>query len=116
MDRTALQARIDAVDWYHEFDFGNGLATRSRHPISPVTGKYGASLGNTWTRSTSGAKAYWTSAPGMVTGVFTLRNAAPNACLPPTTERKTGPMVAAFTSPRNCFSRIPVFRLQFVNP
>jgi tRNA (mo5U34)-methyltransferase len=32
MDRAALQARIDAVDWYHEFDFGNGLATRSRTP------------------------------------------------------------------------------------
>ena len=24
-----LQARIDAIEWYHEFDFGNGLVARS---------------------------------------------------------------------------------------
>lgn len=29
MDRAAVQARIDAIPWYHEFDFGNGLAARS---------------------------------------------------------------------------------------
>lgn len=27
---TDLQAKIDAIDWYHEFDFGNGLVARSR--------------------------------------------------------------------------------------
>ena len=32
MDHAALQARIDAVDWYHEFDFGDGLAAKSRTP------------------------------------------------------------------------------------
>ncbi|MCB1539454.1 MAG: methyltransferase domain-containing protein [Rhodoblastus sp.] len=25
LDRAQLQAQIDAVDWYHEFDFGDGL-------------------------------------------------------------------------------------------
>jgi tRNA (mo5U34)-methyltransferase len=25
-----IQKRIDAIDWYHEFDFGNGLAARSK--------------------------------------------------------------------------------------
>ena len=32
MDVSALQARIDAIPWYHEFDFGNGLQARSRTP------------------------------------------------------------------------------------
>ena len=32
MDLPALQARIDAIPWYHEFDFGNGLQARSRTP------------------------------------------------------------------------------------
>ena len=31
MDRAQQQARIDAIDWYHEFDFGNDLRARS-HP------------------------------------------------------------------------------------
>lgn len=30
MDRISLQQRIDAVPWYHEFDFGNGLRAESR--------------------------------------------------------------------------------------
>jgi tRNA (mo5U34)-methyltransferase len=30
MDVAQQQARIDAIDWYHEFDFGNGLQARSR--------------------------------------------------------------------------------------
>jgi tRNA (mo5U34)-methyltransferase len=29
---TALQQRIDAIAWYHEFDFGNGLKARSKTP------------------------------------------------------------------------------------
>ncbi|QJW97420.1 methyltransferase domain-containing protein [Frigoriglobus tundricola] len=29
MDITAKQAELDAVTWYHEFDFGNGLRTRT---------------------------------------------------------------------------------------
>ncbi len=29
MDLTSMQARIDAIPWYHEFDFGNGLKARS---------------------------------------------------------------------------------------
>jgi tRNA (mo5U34)-methyltransferase len=29
METSQLQARIDAVKWYHEFDFGNGLQTRT---------------------------------------------------------------------------------------
>jgi tRNA (mo5U34)-methyltransferase len=29
MDVSQLQARIDAISWYHEFDFGNGLKARS---------------------------------------------------------------------------------------
>lgn len=32
MDKTQLQARIDAVKWYHEFDFGGGLKARSDTP------------------------------------------------------------------------------------
>jgi len=32
MDVSALQARIDAIPWYHEFDFSNGLQARSRTP------------------------------------------------------------------------------------
>jgi len=27
-----LQAEIDAIEWYHEFDFGNGLHARSKTP------------------------------------------------------------------------------------
>lgn len=30
MDLVKQQARIDAIPWYHEFDFGNGLKARSR--------------------------------------------------------------------------------------
>jgi tRNA (mo5U34)-methyltransferase len=30
MDKAAIQARIDAVSWYHEFDFGNGLKSKSK--------------------------------------------------------------------------------------
>lgn len=33
-DLTALQARIDAVEWYHEFDFGDGLRSRPRVDIT----------------------------------------------------------------------------------
>jgi len=29
---AAVQAQIDAIDWYHDFDFGGGLAARSRQP------------------------------------------------------------------------------------
>ena len=29
---TEIQARIDAVDWYHVFDFGNGLKSKSVSP------------------------------------------------------------------------------------
>ena len=32
MSQAALQARIDVVPWYHEFDFGNGLHAKSRTP------------------------------------------------------------------------------------
>jgi tRNA (mo5U34)-methyltransferase len=32
MDMSQLQARVDAVNWYHEFDFGNGLKARSKTP------------------------------------------------------------------------------------
>ena len=32
MSEDSLQARIDAIRWYHEFDFGNGLQARSRTP------------------------------------------------------------------------------------
>jgi tRNA (mo5U34)-methyltransferase len=32
LDKAALQARIDAIAWYHEFDFGNGLKARSKTP------------------------------------------------------------------------------------
>jgi tRNA (mo5U34)-methyltransferase len=31
-ERSALQAQIDAIDWYHEFDFGNGLRAASGTP------------------------------------------------------------------------------------
>src|SRR5262249_45487759 len=30
MDLAHQQARIDAITWYHEFDFGNGLKARSK--------------------------------------------------------------------------------------
>lgn len=30
MDVTQLQAQIDAIKWYHEFDFGNGLKARNK--------------------------------------------------------------------------------------
>jgi tRNA (mo5U34)-methyltransferase len=29
MDLAAAQRQIDAIEWYHEFDFGNGLRTKS---------------------------------------------------------------------------------------
>ena len=32
MDFAAKQAELDAVTWYHEFDFGNGLRTRTHSP------------------------------------------------------------------------------------
>ena len=32
MDTEDRQAEIDGVNWYHEFDFGNGLKARSRVP------------------------------------------------------------------------------------
>jgi tRNA (mo5U34)-methyltransferase len=32
MDVAAAQERIDAITWYHEFDFGNGLRTRPKRP------------------------------------------------------------------------------------
>jgi len=32
MDVAELQKRIDAIPWYHEFDFGNGLRTHSQTP------------------------------------------------------------------------------------
>jgi tRNA (mo5U34)-methyltransferase len=32
MDLAEIQKRIDAVTWYHEFDFGNGLKARSTTP------------------------------------------------------------------------------------
>lgn len=32
MDVAAVQKRIDAIPWYHEFDFGNGLLARSKEP------------------------------------------------------------------------------------
>lgn len=34
-DLHALQARIDAIRWYHEFDFPNGLSARSKNPEAP---------------------------------------------------------------------------------
>jgi tRNA (mo5U34)-methyltransferase len=33
MDVSRLQERIDAIDWYHEFDFGKGLKTQSKSAI-----------------------------------------------------------------------------------
>jgi hypothetical protein len=27
-----IQDRIDAIDWYHEFDFGNGLVAKPKSP------------------------------------------------------------------------------------
>jgi len=32
VNHAALQARIDAVSWYHEFDFGHGLRAHSKTP------------------------------------------------------------------------------------
>ena len=32
MSEDTVQGRIDAIQWYHEFDFGNGLQARSRTP------------------------------------------------------------------------------------
>ena len=31
-----LQARVDAIEWYHEFEFPNGVKARSREPDSAV--------------------------------------------------------------------------------
>ncbi len=36
MDLAQQQARIDAVTWYHEFDFGNGLQARSTIPEAAI--------------------------------------------------------------------------------
>ncbi len=33
MDRAETQARIDAIEWYHEFDFGNGLRAVTRSDV-----------------------------------------------------------------------------------
>jgi len=32
MEVTELQKQVDAVEWYHEFDFPNGVKARSRGP------------------------------------------------------------------------------------
>src|SRR5262245_20890100 len=32
MDVAAAQKRIDAITWYHEFDFGSGLKSRPKRP------------------------------------------------------------------------------------
>jgi tRNA (mo5U34)-methyltransferase len=32
MDRARIQERIDSVEWYHDFDFGNGLVARTKTP------------------------------------------------------------------------------------
>ena len=32
MSEGSVQPRIDAIQWYHEFDFGNGLRARSCTP------------------------------------------------------------------------------------
>ncbi|QVL32450.1 DUF1698 domain-containing protein [Telmatocola sphagniphila] len=32
MGDASLQAKIDSVNWYHEFDFGNGLVARTKTP------------------------------------------------------------------------------------
>src|SRR5262245_8431367 len=34
MDLSEVQKRIDAITWYHEFDFGNGLRARPATPPS----------------------------------------------------------------------------------
>jgi tRNA (mo5U34)-methyltransferase len=31
MERSSLQQKIDAIQWYHEFDFGDGLQARTQH-------------------------------------------------------------------------------------
>ena len=31
-----LQARVDAIEWYHEFEFPNGVKARSREPDTAV--------------------------------------------------------------------------------
>jgi tRNA (mo5U34)-methyltransferase len=36
MDRSDVQKRIDAIPWYHEFDFGNGLVARPRTPFVSI--------------------------------------------------------------------------------
>ena len=35
-DASAVQARIDSISWYHEFDFGNGMRARSATPTPLV--------------------------------------------------------------------------------
>lgn len=35
MDRASLQAKIDAIRWYHEFDFGDGLKAKDNTPEAP---------------------------------------------------------------------------------
>ena len=34
-DKHVIQSRIDQIQWYHEFDFGNGLRTRDLTPDAP---------------------------------------------------------------------------------
>src|SRR5439155_9488823 len=31
MNRAEAQARVDSIEWYHDFDFGDGLVARSHH-------------------------------------------------------------------------------------
>jgi tRNA (mo5U34)-methyltransferase len=40
MDVEAVQNRIDEIVWYHEFDFGNGLRTRTYRPGHPDDDAY----------------------------------------------------------------------------
>jgi tRNA (mo5U34)-methyltransferase len=35
MNRAQVQAQLDAIAWYHEFDFGDGLKTRIDRPALP---------------------------------------------------------------------------------
>src|SRR3954453_5447552 len=42
MERSSLQQRIDAIEWYHEFDFGEGLRARTNHsaPVHRTVWKF----------------------------------------------------------------------------
>ena len=105
MADASLQARIDALPWYHEFDFGGGLHARSRSPEAPGHRRVWAFIERQLDQVDFRGKSvldigcwdgYWS---------FQAERRGRRASWPPTTARRTGPTGRPFTWPRNSCGR-----------